>query len=515
MLQHVYQATGAEQLLDLPSEVALVLIGDAGDFSLQAVFEADIEVLKAKLNAKVSAAAFSTRPQCLFGVSPPAGVVDVMNGKLEFIVVNNVDIDVVAKVFAKFVNSPYLNRTLLYGGHGDENGNLFFLPSNVDGRCMLDFKSYFGRAINRSLVPGLTGEFILNCCSSHRMVGNDHHLAMDNGLRIYPTTTNADPYLPAGGIAELTSRDTNVGRRLLERFPFLAGLWQAQATAIAEQRRKLTATDCDKAKFRTQFAITTALDVGLYVFPAERGDTYLLRHDGFTMLFDSGYDWQTFAAHVWNPFSSKIAQLDAVVVSHIDQDHLCGVFKLFHTSNLNAAPYYPKVSSLWINAPDAVTGEATRSAGDGRAIILKANEKLITIKRSLTTNATPIYQSGDLKIFVVTPSVGLREEMLRKTFSEYRSDRSISNRAAISLLIEVGKWSALLCSDVPQRDITDGLKVCKPSAGNAWTFDVVSVPHHGRKMSTAISLMSFERSITLCRLTLESTVIQTRSLSPV
>jgi len=84
------------------------------------------------------------------------------------------------------------------------------------------------------------------------------------------------------------------------------------------------------------------------MFPAERGDTYLIVNNKFSMLFDTGYDWKTFVHWCWNPFIvPHFDKLSVAVVSHVDQDHLCGLFKLLHSDKLNDSKSFPEIEEIW------------------------------------------------------------------------------------------------------------------------------------------------------------------------
>lgn len=108
----------------------------------------------------------------------------------------------------------------------------------------------------------------------------------------------------------------------------------------------------------------------LRIFQSEHGDCLLLQDEGHNILCDGGLSW-SMREHVRKPLCDLVEEnggvLDAVYISHIDQDHISGVLQLlrdavewkvhdFHINNGETdvrkpkAPRPPQIKALWHNS---------------------------------------------------------------------------------------------------------------------------------------------------------------------
>ena len=267
-------------------------------------------------------------------------------------------------------------------------------------------------------------------------------------------------------------------------------------------------------------------DPQLIVFPAHRGDSTLFRWHNFNMSVDGGLIknppcfWETVRR------LPDDQQLDIVVVTHFDADHINGIMKLFDQRKLpiNVGNLYtvgpppvgpppvvpPPVGPPPIGPPPPPVGPppANRSASQGTNLWKKAKSYLKeTQLNNLATNPQQrivhkTFPNKDvLEIFMVTPGeVDLREALdilpCRKTESE------IANAASASLLIKctIRRGNnpeyryALLTGDAPGNTIitrvadTDQvahIQKQQPEAVNSvYCFDYIDMPHHGSASAT-------------------------------
>ncbi len=122
----------------------------------------------------------------------------------------------------------------------------------------------------------------------------------------------------------------------------------------------------------------------LRIFQSEHGDCLLLQGDGSNVLCDGGL-YKSMRNHVRRPLANLVkangGQIDAVYVSHIDQDHISGVLQLlrdavewrvfdFHQANGDTevgrprVPRPPEIKALWHNSFRDQVGENAGEIGD-------------------------------------------------------------------------------------------------------------------------------------------------------
>jgi hypothetical protein len=237
--------------------------------------------------------------------------------------------------------------------------------------------------------------------------------------------------------------------------------------------------------------------------------------------------------------AEKPLNLDAVMISHIDEDHILGVLDLF-TAIQDAdqrraqRPYQPK----WLlhNSFDGLLGEGEGNAaraldaptvlaglggelalGDAKSqtarLVLQSygqGSKLASIaaalrivrnppdQRLLTLNpdAPRVLQLGDAKLTVVGPlQSGI--DNLRKEWAKWQAkqkkkdtaalaelavslDNSVPNLSSIVVLLEIGGAKLLLTGDALGDQVVKGLEDAGIIAkGGVLDVDLLKLPHHG------------------------------------
>ena len=104
----------------------------------------------------------------------------------------------------RFFKAGYRQYYLLFGGHGDELGRLVVRQTEECDKPQDRTISYteFCQAKDKSMtiLPGIPGEAIINCCYSHLFVPGLFS-ADSRGFRIYSTTSEKNPLLPPDGFA--------------------------------------------------------------------------------------------------------------------------------------------------------------------------------------------------------------------------------------------------------------------------------------------------------------------------
>ena len=275
----------------------------------------------------------------------------------------------------------------------------------------------------------------------------------------------------------------------------------------------------------------------LNTIQAEFGDALLLEHKatgGSThwYLVDGGPggNYADNLKEVLESVSKKGGALDAVVLSHVDNDHVLGLIDLFNDllqAQVAGTPPVIGVSELWHNSFELVPGNpavendvkaafATASAsgaametfgasvlgqGEGFQLRIKALQLGLTPNlgfpnQEIRVETAPVIQRDGLTFRIVGPSQpnlqDLRDDWVDwlKThepkiasgspLAAAAADDSIPNLSSVCLLVSEGTRSALLTGDARGEHILQNLEALKiiPKAGSLHV-DLLKMPHHG------------------------------------
>lgn len=292
---------------------------------------------------------------------------------------------------------------------------------------------------------------------------------------------------------------------------------------------------------------------------AEFGDCFVLRYGSAAapraIVVDGGPKgtYPDHLAPVLQALAAAGGTVDAVVLSHIDNDHVGGLLELFDDlRNRGAAAAghaggaggvaLPPITALWHNAfglsvggddlaprvraalqeVEALTPERHSIAGqlhgvaEGDALRAAADELHIPINPGFAAghvllDGTPAVRVGSLTIDVVGPSrvilATLRQRWLRWLRAHAKAkaarvaavapDQSVPNLSSIVLLVRSGGGSLLMTGDGRGDQIVTGLRE-RGLLGADGTFhvNVLKVPHHGSARNTTAS---FYRTVTADR----------------
>jgi beta-lactamase superfamily II metal-dependent hydrolase len=197
--------------------------------------------------------------------------------------------------------------------------------------------------------------------------------------------------------------------------------------------------------------------------------------------------------------------LEFVCVSHIDDDHIGGIERLFTTlrrQRRNDLPLTADVERLWFNSWQQLgASETTATAAEAEPLVgasVRQGRDLRDIARllglagnqpvggALTAGAT--FDLDGLSVTVVAPgpaqldrlnTVWERAEKDLPAFTAAYTDRSIPNLSSIALLVGAGGRTALLTGDARGDHVLAGLAAGGLLAGGALHVDVLKLPHHG------------------------------------
>jgi beta-lactamase superfamily II metal-dependent hydrolase len=203
--------------------------------------------------------------------------------------------------------------------------------------------------------------------------------------------------------------------------------------------------------------------------------------------------------------SGQPLALEFVCVSHIDDDHIGGIERLFTTIRRqlkDGKPPSASVKRLWFNSWDnlgmaessikataqlPVVGASVRQGRDlrdiARLLHLDGNQP---VGSALTAGVG--FDLAGLRVDIVAPGTKQLEELLavwKKTeqhlpaFTAAYQDRSIPNLSSIALLVRSATRTALLTGDARGDHLLDGLATGGFLTAGHLHVDVLKVPHHG------------------------------------
>ena len=279
----------------------------------------------------------------------------------------------------------------------------------------------------------------------------------------------------------------------------------------------------------------------LHVVQAEYGDCLLLTSEedknSIAVLIDGG-PYQTFEKHL-KPTIQKLlksSNLDLVVLSHIDNDHIIGLVDLFEQikeERENGSKELVKIAKLWYNSfndllqidedPNTFFKNSFLSMGfDSEDEKKKMENSVMSIimtgyqqaadlsslakslevpvnpefdKLILTNNSPKIIKLNDITFHILGPSEKNLEK-LRKQWSDWRNkkkihhglvldlfhilDKSVPNLSSIMLLAGSNNKKILFTGDGSSDDVIDALtEYSMLDNQGKFHVEILKVPHHG------------------------------------
>jgi hypothetical protein len=272
--------------------------------------------------------------------------------------------------------------------------------------------------------------------------------------------------------------------------------------------------------------------LSLEVLRAEHGDCLLLHHGEDILLIDGGAPG-VYKATLKPRLQELMAArpqplfLSAVMVSHIDDDHIVGLTDMFDEAvdrqENRLGPSQWTAGDLWLNAFGALTG-AGPTAGEGDAkgaalddlvatapgqesraiaasikngISLHQDAITLGIERNAKFGGGLVQRGGAQATVEVVPGLTFtvlapdqpQLEKLRTKWEKWEKDhpaqeaanvdRSVFNLSSIVVLAEAAGKRMLLCGDARGDHVLEGLEAAGLAKGGVMELDVLKLPHHG------------------------------------
>ena len=268
----------------------------------------------------------------------------------------------------------------------------------------------------------------------------------------------------------------------------------------------------------------------LRILKAHNGDSLILKtytsdNRDYTIVVDGGTS-QTFSDTLKNELK-RLKQIDLLILTHIDSDHIAGLLKFFKSSLFDVVP----IQLFWINLLGFITVNSGDKISMGQAknleqLLVEKKIDLSKIVQNVTTENQPKPLENGINFLVLSPPSALLVE-LKKDAAEYlaleqnriaerikvsadtaRASDEISlkdlargefrpqsinsdkiNSSSIGVLITTIDGSCLLLGDCRSEIIEQSLLANGYSVSNQLKVNLVKVSHHGSVNNTSCSLL--------------------------
>jgi ribonuclease BN (tRNA processing enzyme) len=261
-------------------------------------------------------------------------------------------------------------------------------------------------------------------------------------------------------------------------------------------------------------------------FPANKGDSFLLSWgDAGTphyLLIDAGIPG---TYRFIRPEIKKIASLDAIILTHVDYDHIGGLLKLIEDEDLELRGY-----TVYMNSPGlALAPDADGRVGIGHGVQLDALLKrkgIRTLPLFTDIHVSKLVSLNGLSLELLSPTMQIlerllqtwkAEEVFRQHMANNANDGKVSRpgreKLSFGSILQAGEsippWEndlinassiaftasyedicLLFLGDANPEIVFDQLIRMGYSAENRLRVDLCKLSHHGSQTSTSKNLLS-------------------------
>ncbi len=251
--------------------------------------------------------------------------------------------------------------------------------------------------------------------------------------------------------------------------------------------------------------------------PVDNGDSIVIMIDDFTIVIDGGLanKYKTLKNYL---ISNEIENIDLLILTHSDRDHIGGIISLIKDSDFN-------VENIWFNSYDKLSQVFNNTKDTSKDISIGSFSNEISFAKAKTLsgllneqnkNYLSIYNEkfeksehciGDLKFTFLSPSKKVLFDLYKKwsiedsktrsaeisftskkfkTIEAYakdldncKTDTSVQNASSIAFILEYKNSSFLLLGDAHIDIIIESLRNQNYSQENKLQVDFVKLSHHG------------------------------------
>jgi beta-lactamase superfamily II metal-dependent hydrolase len=209
---------------------------------------------------------------------------------------------------------------------------------------------------------------------------------------------------------------------------------------------------------------------------------------------------------------NKLATLDLLVITHIDNDHIGGLSKFLEDGGVVKKGF---IKNCWFNALSKVKSKANTEGlvgiKEGKLVRDTLAEKL-GIELPFVTDLTQTLDLFGAKLTIVSPDteclnkmqdkwrtvepIGAKQSDYPKTIEQLLAQKppsfqtSIENQSSIAFLFEYYDFKMLFLADSHPSVVARSLHNLGYSETNKLTIDYLKVSHHGSRLNTSEALLS-------------------------
>ena len=236
-------------------------------------------------------------------------------------------------------------------------------------------------------------------------------------------------------------------------------------------------------------------------FQALAGDSILISTDNTNILIDGGFGI-TYEEQI-KPKLNRIENvLDLVVLTHIDEDHICGLIEMIKNDRKNTA----KIQKLWFNSIKSIRVHKNRnvsvSYGQGLTFddLLKEydvpvnneifltdsyNQKKYTINQEIELQLLSPYSSDLIILEEKEPKnqnpTECRKNKVTQVSTKLGGDKRPPNKSSIAFILKYDTKKILFLADANIDVINKSLMNLGYSEDNKLNVEFVKLSHHGSK----------------------------------
>jgi beta-lactamase superfamily II metal-dependent hydrolase len=267
--------------------------------------------------------------------------------------------------------------------------------------------------------------------------------------------------------------------------------------------------------------------IRLSMFPAIDGDCLLLEYGqdqlSRAILIDGGRESTYLSLRpALTELSTEGRQIDLLVVTHIDQDHILGILALFEDPQPAVG-----LGEVWFNGYDHLKNSPLETFGarDGEMLTTELLRKRIAWNRAFAGSAVEIGRpfralDNEATITILAPDRQLLEDLIPSWETEckkhglipgkdpdemppdgmeafgtidideladkaFERDGSLPNRTSIAFLFEYDGVRILFTGDADDPRLVKSVEALAAAEGGKLRLDALKVSHHGSRKNTS------------------------------
>jgi len=266
-------------------------------------------------------------------------------------------------------------------------------------------------------------------------------------------------------------------------------------------------------------------------FKALAGDSILVSTDRTNILIDGGYGI-TYENEI-QPKLDELENLDLVVLTHIDADHICGLIKMVERDKNNRK----KIKELWFNSPNHIKVERTQDEHIDNGHAMRLDKLLkdynIPVRNNIFFNEnikTEYLINNEIRLHLLSPSFDDLEALKNKFKNEEakkcgiyngskinkekidfreknldeidissiefgkKGENSIENNSSIAFLMEYNNKKFLFLADANIDTINKSLITMGYSENKRLEVEFVKLSHHGSRNNINSDFLSIVKT---------------------